>query len=138
MSGSAGRWLLIGAGVAIAASIIAAIVVIGTPAQQRLQRQDERRERDLTRLKNDIEGWAERNDALPPDLAALARPGWGPPLRDPFTSQLYGYEVRDARRYRLCAVFETDTADQEVGNQWRHPRGKQCFDLKRPDPAKAE
>ncbi|MBU8974829.1 MULTISPECIES: hypothetical protein [unclassified Lysobacter] len=138
MSAAAGRWLLVGAGVVVAGAVIAAIVAIGTPAQQRLLRQDERRERDLISLKVDIEIWAERNEALPPNLSALARPGSRPAMRDPFTSRPYEYEVLGARRYRLCAMFDSDTAERDVGGQWRHPRGRQCFDLKLPDPAKVE
>jgi len=142
MSGAAGRWLLIGAGVAVAATIVAAIATIGTPGQQRLVRQDERRERDLVDLKEEIEGWATRNAALPANLAALARPGVRLRTSDPFTSQPYEYKVLGERDYRLCAVFDTDSAEVErrarYGRDWRHPRGRQCFDLKLPEPAKDE
>jgi len=142
MSAAAGRWLLIGAGVAVAVTIAAAIVTMGTPGQQRLVRQDERRERDLIDLKEEIEGWAKRNEALPANLAALARPGVRLRASDPFTWQPYEYKVLGERDYRLCAAFDTDSADVQrnggSGRDWRHPRGRHCFDMKLPEPGKVD
>jgi hypothetical protein len=142
MSAAAGRWLLIGAGVAVVATIVAAIATMGTPGQQRLVREDGRRQRDLARLRTEVNGWATQNGALPADLAALVRPGVRVQTSDPFTSQSYEYQVLGDRDYRLCAVFNTDSAGEERNDdeslQWRHPRGRHCFDLKLPKPGKVE
>ncbi|WP_206859229.1 hypothetical protein [Lysobacter changpingensis] len=142
MSGATGRWLLIATGVVVAASVVAAVVSMGTPGQQRMVRQDERRVRDLDRLKDEIESWAERTGSLPADMGALARPGVRLSAQDPFTGKPYGYLAQGRRTYRLCAVFETDTAAVEQGRygraDWPHPAGRYCFDLKLPDKAKVE
>ena len=142
MSGATGRWLLIATGVVVAASVVAAVVSMGTPGQQRMERQDERRVRDLDRLKDEIERWAERTGSLPVDMGALARPGVRLSAQDPFTGKPYGYLAQGKRTYRLCAVFETDTAVAERGRygraDWPHPAGRHCVDMKLPDKAKVE
>ena len=52
--------------------------------------------------------------------------------RDPVTGAAYGYEIEGDRRYRLCAVFDTDTAvtrDAALGpGDWTHGAGRHCFD----------
>lgn len=137
MSGtSAGRWLLIAAGVVVASTVVAAIVVMGTPGGQRQLRQDERRVRDLDSIRDDIQSWANERGELPPDLGTLQRrPGVNLRVTDPFTGEPYRYEPIDARRYRLCATFRTDTAqvrDQAwIDKSWRHPSGPHCFELTR-------
>jgi len=142
MSAATGRWLLVIAGVVVAASVVAAVVSMGTPGQQRRVRQDDRRVRDLDRLKDQIESWAERTGSLPADIGVLARPGVRALTRDPFTGKPYEYVARTHSTYTLCAVFETDTAatDDDVYGRpdWPHPAGRHCFDLKLPDKAKAE
>ncbi len=139
MSGATGRWILIVAAVAVAATVVAAIAVLGTPGAQRQLRQDERRVRDLSSLQDEIEAWAKQRGALPADLAVLARrPGVRLATTDPFNAQPYAYRVVDARNYRLCATFDTDTAevrsDRGSARTWRHPRGNYCFDLVLPPP----
>ncbi len=137
MSGVAmGRWLLIAAAVAVAGTVTTAVVVLGTPGEQRLLREDERRVSDLDDLKDEVEEWARQRGALPGDLAVLARrPGVNLRTKDPFTAQPYEYEVTGPRAYRLCATFATDTSDARAGSvirQWRHPRGRHCFDRELP------
>jgi hypothetical protein len=142
MSAATGRWMLIVAGVAVAATVAAAIAVLGSPGMQRQLRQDERRVRDLSSLKGEIEEWGTERGALPADLAVLARrPGVRLTTADPFSAQPYAYQVLDVRNYRLCATFDTDTAearnDRPTDRTWRHPRGNHCFDLALP-PRKAD
>lgn len=146
MSGtSTGRWLLIAAGMVVAITVVAAIMVMGTPGAQRQLRQDERRVRDLDSLRDDVEAWAKQRGELPPDLATLERrPGVRLRVTDPFTGEPYRYEPIDARRYRLCATFQTDTAQLRdnawIDKAWRHPSGPYCFELtrKREQAAKVE
>ena len=130
-----GRWLLSAAAIAVVATLVASLVIVGTPQVQRQLRQDERRVADLSALKGEVEAWAKTHDAPPESLFALAsRPGVRLATADPFTGEPYRYEVADARRYRLCATFATDTAEaipgsHLYGRDWRHPRGLQCFDF---------
>lgn len=128
-----GRWLLVVAGMVVAATVVMAVISIGSPHSQQLARQDERRVRDLDVLEDEIREWAEDRGALPADVATLAgRPGVRLSVADPVTGAPYAYQVLSSRTFRLCATFETDTAEIQPGNwdrrRWRHPRGHYCFD----------
>ncbi|HRN63041.1 MAG TPA: hypothetical protein PK743_09295 [Luteimonas sp.] len=134
-----GRMLLILAAVAVAATVAAAVAVIGLPDEQRIAQLDARRVQDLQRIEAAIDGYARQRDALPGTLDEL--PGGTDrllALADPDTGAAYGYEVVDARRYRLCADFSTDSrsaglrADASVIEGWRHPAGRHCFERRRP------
>jgi len=110
--GGRGRLLVIVAAVAVAATVAAAVTVIGSPMAQRASKLDARRVADLRRIETAIGEHAKLHDALPRDLGALL-PGAGRALAavDPETGAPYGYEAIDLRRYRLCADFTTDSRD---------------------------
>lgn len=60
---------------------------------------------------------------------------------DPVSGASYEYVVTDARGYRLCATFTTDTARSGdvtgwPGEVWSHAAGHQCFDRKVKAPGK--
>ena len=134
----AGQWFLVGAGIAVAASLAAAIAVIGSPAQQRAQRFDERRVRMLEQVASAVERHAASERRLPVSLDALRAwsPGAPQSWNDPQTGRPIEYRVIDARRYELCAVFATmqgEGADGPMAEEWRHPAGRHCF--VRPVPA---
>ncbi|MET0290120.1 MAG: hypothetical protein ABW178_10885 [Pseudoxanthomonas sp.] len=129
-----GRGLLVVATVLVIATVIAAIVVMGTPAQQRALRLDQRRANDLERIVETAREHADRTGALAKDLTTLAtRPGLRLAIIDPDTAQPYAYTVLDARRFEVCATFSTDTAASDTGarasrnEDWLHPVGRQCF-----------
>lgn len=123
-----GLYLAIAASVVVVATLAAAIGVMGTPAQQRLVRMDERRIGDLHRIVQAI-----REHGLPPDLATLARtPGERLSIVDPVDGRPYEFAPLGRERFRLCARFATDTAkvvsdDWSHGN-WSHGQGRHCFD----------
>ena len=130
-----GRWLVIAASMVVIATVVAAIVVMGSPSAQRESRLDERRVRDLDRIAGAVRNHAEQHGALPADLATLAkRPGQRISFVDPKDGSPYAYEVTGARNFRLCAVFATDTAttpanlEFEPGDDWIHGVGRHCFD----------
>lgn len=132
-----GRWLLIAAALVIAATVAAAIAVMGSPSAQREARLDQRRVRDLDRIADAVREHARRHGQPPADLAMLARqPGVRLAIADPVSAAPYAYRVDDARSFRLCARFGTDTAattDEEqrwIDRRWLHGAGEQCFDLK--------
>jgi len=130
-----GRGWLMGAGIAVLATLVAAFFVMRTPMEVRQVRQDQRRTEDLGALKEEIEGWHRRTGSLPSTLFELAQqPGARVNVADPFDARPYEYQAFDARRYQLCATFITDsaaTADARrwADRQWRHPRGRHCFVL---------
>jgi len=134
-----GRGWLIGAGVAVLAALVAAFLAMRTPTEVRQARQDQRRVEDLIALKTEIEGWHGRTGAFPSNLSELSQqPGARVNLQDPFDAQPYRFEAIDARHYRLCANFVTDSATMPdaaawTDRQWRHPQGSHCFTLTIPE-----
>ena len=138
--GNAGRWIAIVAGIVVLATVVAAIVVMGPPSQQRLQRLDERRIADLGRIQLAVQSYRNMHDGLPVSLAALAeKPGMRLSIVDPASGEPYGYEPTGDSGYRLCARFATDTANAMDAAQtwppggWDHAAGRQCFE-RRVDP----
>jgi hypothetical protein len=83
---------------------------------------------------------------LPASLAQLAaQPGMALAIRDPVDGTAYGYEPVAGSRYRLCAVFATDTAKRDPDRdmfryqdqRWPRPAGRHCFDRVVEAPPKA-
>lgn len=133
---TAGWWLAVAGGVVATAAVIAAVVMTGSPAAQREARIDARRINDLQRLQTALDAHARKFDALPSDLPTLAKvPGNGDlPLIDPVSGTPYEYARGSAGRYRLCAVFTTDSATATTMSwqpeRWRHGAGRHCFPLR--------
>ena len=131
--GLPGRVVLGAVAVVVAATLVASVAVIRSPASEREARLDTRRAQDLARITGLVEAHYHRTGALPVGLDDLATPGIALPL-DPVDGSDYVYEVTGERDYRLCARFVTDTArDQRQpwgGDAWRHGVGQHCFDLR--------
>lgn len=131
-----GRWLMVAAFVAVAATLASAIFVMGSPAVQREAKLDQKRIADLTLIDRLADAYFERGGRLPPDLATLAKqPGRRLSITDPVDGSPYVYEVTGSRTFRLCAVFVTDTAKtfeapEQWADAWSHGAGRQCFDRK--------
>lgn len=132
-----GRLLLVATGVVVAATIAAALLVMGAPDTQRQVRLDERRVQELQRLSEAIDAHADRDGALPPDLSEITgRPGVTYATTDPVSGVPYRYQATGPEEYRLCAQFDTDTARTAArarpygGDAWAHPAGEYCFDRK--------
>jgi competence protein ComGC len=130
--GRAGRWIAIVASLVVAATVVAAIAAMGTPAKQRLSRLDERRVMDLQAITVQVQAYYRQHDRVPPSLDALANePGVRVP-QAPAPGQSYGYEALGAAAYQVCAQFDTDTAQSPETQAWTpptwaHGAGRQCF-----------
>ena len=130
---SAGRWLAVLGIVVVLATVALAFGVLGSPAQQREIRMDERRERDLSRITSELRSHYALERALPAQLSVLSsQPGSTLATTDPVTGAPYEYSVVAPDRFRLCAVFATDTAVEprrgpSIGG-FAHGRGRHCFD----------
>jgi len=134
---SLGRNLAIAASVLMVATITTAIVATGTPAERRMVKLDERRIADLKELEDAINEHYDRHTQLPASIAVLSsKPGTSLSVADPDSGTAYGYEPLAERRYRLCAVFTTDTSvtATERESRWYHGTGRQCFELKAAEP----
>jgi len=118
------------------ATVVAGAIVIINPRAQRQRRVDERRIEELGQIRDDIDIYWKRHQAIPRDLAALAgEPGFTTPTLDPETAVPYSYEIKDTDSYRLCARFALDSSSARYpqyriyANEWAHPAGQFCFDL---------
>ena len=137
-SGGLGRGLAIVASVVALATIVASVVVTGTPSVQREIRLDARRVSDLVDLEDAVQRHFRDQGALPSSLAVLAdKPGVSLAIIDPVTGVPYDFEPTGPRAYRLCATFTTDTGvtREAAGygasaSDWAHGRGRRCFDRK--------
>jgi type II secretory pathway pseudopilin PulG len=131
------RILAMAVTVAVVAAVIAAVVILGPPGAQRERRLDAARISDLQMIQSAVMGYVARHEALPADLATLAKePGYALSTSDPQTGAPYVYEVTGTTSYRLCASFTTDTAkerrderpDYTYSVEWAHGAGRQCFE----------
>ncbi len=130
-----GRWLMIGAGLVVVATLVVGISTLGSPSAQRDLRLDERRVRDLDRIVDAVGSYVNTNKTLPPTLGALAtQPGRYLSIVDPADGVPYVYRMTGDRTFQLCAVFATDTAQASKhgepwsDDEWLHGAGRQCFD----------
>jgi len=136
MTRTSGVRLLVGCvSAAVAAAVVAAIVVLGSPGEQRLRALDARRTRDLADIAATIGRYAEEHGSLPDELSALGqRPGSRRAPNDPETGAPYEYSVLGAEKYQLCAVFHAQSPDAAFAHSylerdgWPHGPGRQCFE----------
>jgi hypothetical protein len=133
-------WLLrIGAAVALA-SMLAALVIAGSPFRQRLLRLDARRVEALRGIQRSIETYHARERSLPASLESLAA---GPETfvadgADPVTETPYRYERIDGTSYTLTATFDLPSPPDADRPAWErdgffaHGAGEQTFRLTAP------
>jgi hypothetical protein len=131
-------WLARLAGVGVVVTLVAGILAIGSPRQERLRRVDDRRVEDLIRISAEVGDYYRTRSALPESLGVLmALPSSGLGLmRDPVTGKPYGYRIVDSTTYELSATFDTaDTVTVRVGDGrekplfWRHGAGRRAYTL---------
>ena len=124
----------LGAG-AVAVSVVAGLVALGSPAGQRLERLDARRAQDLDAISRAIDRYEATRERLPESLDELQR---GSDVqvaisRSGGRGEPYGYEAGEGTAYELCATFELATAERELrrGRPFsRHEAGRHCFPLR--------
>jgi hypothetical protein len=132
------------ASAAVLGAVVAGMVALGPPAEQRARRLDERRIEDLRALARGVEHVWATEQRLPPSLDRLPD-GFARSTADPATGQPYEYSVRGEKGYQLCAVFERDNTeepdrswpryDHVTMSIWTHGAGRDCFEL---EPAERE
>ena len=117
----------------VAATVIGAFVLLGSPGEQRTRRFDERRLADLRAASAAIDLHFPRHGTLPGSLDELpVELGPAPAARDPRTGAPYEYERLGADRYRLCATFARESQQERWGPErdfWAHGAGRQCFEI---------
>ncbi len=134
-AGNVGRSLAIAASAVVVATVVAAMLLMGSPESQRESRLDRKREQDMASIAAAIDTRAREGKPLPGSLEILSiEPGVRLTVSDPQTGAPYGYAITGSDRYRLCAVFATDTGDKSrqgwVDQKWLHGAGRHCFERK--------
>ena len=122
---------------AVVAAVSYAIILVGSPAGQRLIKFDERRVSDLQNISFSLDRFWEGNEELPATLEELREPQYFVrSIKDPATEELYEYTVVGENRYELCAVFATDSSARHEeppkpfsASTWEHGVGRVCFQL---------
>ncbi len=113
------------------AAVVGGIVIIGTPAEQRLIALDKKRVQDLDRLGRQIRRYQTSNGTLPERLADISVE-WVAHTSDPVSGEPYTYRTTGERSFQLCAVFAR-RLDEPVARYSHllfqvHEQGFHCFD----------
>jgi len=120
------------AGVAVAlvvAAVGVGVYVVGSPAEERVRRLDDRRSQDLGNIAQQVRMFAEQNKRLPDSLQQV------PALqdessRDPVTGRPYGYRITGTDTFEICADFDRASDPERfhfTDNTWTHGAGHTCF-----------
>lgn len=130
----------------VAAAVIAAFFMVGSPQERRFAEQDMRRVNDLQNIQYQIGDYFRAKAKLPVKLEDLNDPFRGVMVpKDPTTDSDYEYRVKDADTFELCANFAQDweedlgyprgsavkPMDMSFGpytTSWEHKAGHQCFE----------
>jgi hypothetical protein len=117
--------------VAVISAVVAGILLLGSPAGERMRRMDERRVDDLVSLARATDLYWTRHDRLPDSLEQLVEePGSAATISDPATGMPYEYAAVNGSTYQLCATFaRSSTLGRQTPDAdfWTHGEGRQCF-----------
>ena len=117
--------------VVVTAAIGVGIYLLGSPAEERERRLDERRVEDLSGIASAVDLYWTRETRFPSSLEALrTETGTGVAIVDPATGAAYEFRPLDGAQYELCAVFEGESRDSDRfidAGFWSHRAGRQCF-----------
>lgn len=127
-------YILVAAFVCVAlASIIGGVVLVGTPAEQRLKALDNKRVHHLNLIARKVRDHQTKHGRLPESLADISDE-WVSQVADPETGEPYTYRVTGERSFQLCAVFvRKDNKPRKPVTYFRfkmHEQGLHCFDRK--------
>jgi hypothetical protein len=121
------RIAVIGSVGVAAAAVVAGLLTIGSPAEQRLLRFDERRVNDLTQLAGRAEFQWTQEKKLATSAAELVDQYLTRLPRDPATREPYEYRTTGPRAFEVCAAFERPSRPELAGDFWFHEAGRHCF-----------
>ena len=119
---------------AVAVALVAGLVAIGSPTDQRRERLDARRAQDIEAISQAIDRYEATHERLPATLDELQRGSdVQVAITDPMTREPYGYEAGEGTAYELCSTFELATTERELRRVRpfsRHEAGRHCFPLR--------
>ncbi|HEX2466172.1 MAG TPA: hypothetical protein VHR17_16235 [Thermoanaerobaculia bacterium] len=120
------------AAVAVIGAVVAGLIVLGPPREQRARRLDDRRLDDLREIAGAVDLHWTRDGRLVASLEEVKMELRPSSDRDPETGEPYVYEPLGADRYRLCATFSGATPTEAYRPRsefWTHGAGRHCFEL---------
>ena len=127
MSGSRRAIVLGASGTVVAGAIAAGLIFLGSPAEERERRIDDRRVADLHGIAAAVNLHWSRDARLPAALDELVtEPGLGINTRDPATSEVYEYRVLDGVRYEVCATFDAESGTGAGASSMASPAEAGC------------
>ena len=116
--------------IVVGAAVTAGLVLVGSPADARIERLDARRVEDLQRLSRLIDVHWAKHGRLPASLEEIASEPRAAAIKDPVSGQPYQLRLAGEKRYELCAVFDRPSTRTTRGIRdefWAHPAGRGCF-----------
>ncbi len=121
----------------VAAAVVASFFMIGSPADTRLQKLDEKRINDLSSIQNGIVNYWQQKSKLPGSLGELNNDlNYFTVPRDTENNKDYTYEVLGQYQFKLCADFSTESNAETpaavpmiygMESKWLHSKGNICF-----------
>lgn len=113
----------------VVAGIGGGLLILGSPADERVNRLDRRRVQDLQQIERAVNLHWTRQGRLPVSLDELSRDaGVRISVNDPVTGEPYAYRPLDDAKFEVCAVFETaEQGEVAIAGFWSHGAGRQCF-----------
>lgn len=127
-------------GVVILASIVWGFSVLGSPATQRLYKNDTQKINNLQEINNYVQSFYSQNGRLPENLNDVSTLGYLPNFTDPQTGKPYEYIRKGTLNYSLCAEFNKASNERMDklaasnatypygGIMGPHPAGRYCFE----------
>ena len=127
-------------GILVLVTIVSGFFIIGTPQELRKLKSDAQRVTDLQNIQWQIVDYWQTKETLPTELALLEDSIKGYVVaEDPKTGEAYRYEKTGTLTFKLCAVFEAESAGSETNvtrpiqvgimeENWQHGTGEVCFD----------
>ena len=133
MKPSLGKTILAAALTVVVASIIAGVILVGSPSEGRLERLDSTRIDDLRGIMVATDAYWDPNTRLPTSLDELAEDQrTRVNTIDPGSAESYEYRTLGEETYELCATFDRESpppTGRASADFWRHGVGRQCFEL---------
>jgi hypothetical protein len=133
MKPSLGKTIVAVATTLVVVSIIAGVILVGSPAQGRLQRLDAGRVEDLRGIMLAMDLFWTHHERLPASLDELMEdPRVQVNTVDPGSADSYEYYLLDEDTYELCAIFDRESlapARRAPADFWSHGVGRRCFEL---------
>lgn len=131
------RAVAAGVGIAVLASIVGGMMLIGSPMTQREIRLDAQQVQELSYIQSGIVSYWQQTGKLPVSLEELNNDF----IQGPYPSGVegrpeYTYETRGNLSFALCAIFAEPSASNAYAREemlgqnenWEHEEGQTCFE----------